>query len=96
MAMVTTSSEEAIHSGSELSGLLTAHHGPGRVHPTLDEPHLDAFVRREGEAEGVGRALGGPQPPRGAGQPVDEVEGADLVLGTPPAPVGDPSGQFGE
>ena len=54
MAMVTTSSEKAIHPGSGLDGLVDADHGAGGVDPPCDETHLDALGRRQGEAQGEG------------------------------------------
>ena len=71
-------------------------HRPGRIDPTLDEARLNAFGGREGKSQGEGLAGrdGRRRPP--PGRLVDQVQGAQFVLGTPAAPVADTGCDLGE
>ena len=76
--------------------LVHTDHGPGRVDPTGDESHLDAFLLGEGQPEGVCGTFHHRRSTSLPGRPVDQVEGPDPIVGTPPSPVGDTIGQLGE
>ena len=71
-------------------------HGAGRIDAALDEPRLDPLRLRQGQPEGEALPVddrGGATAP---GRVVDQVEGPELVLGTPPPPVAHPGRHLGE
>ena len=94
--MVTTSSEEAIHAGSGLSGSLTE----TMVRVGLTRPGTNPIWMPSSSERGSPRGYAVPSTHRRhasqPGRPVDQVEGPDPVVGTPPSPVGDAIGQLGE
>ena len=67
--------------------LVDLDHGAARVDAALDESRLDPLRRRERQPEGerlAGGDGGGAPAPGGV---IDQVEGADLVLRSPPPPL---------
>ena len=93
---MTKSSDEAIHEGSTLSGLIDTYHRSIRINPARDEPHLNALVGGQGKAQGESGSVldrrHAPEPCRF----VDEIKRSYLVIGPPSSPIGDSGGDFGK